>query len=279
MRPAGSQRKLVPKGSNVKEIIMIRFIKVLAAGLPLLCAGFAFGEIAGSKHDFSAQAWSDNEICKPCHTPHNGDVSVTGRLWAHTLSTATYKYHGSRGTATDGTTTTDNADATITQSGMDNASRLCLSCHDGTVALDSFMGKDGGSTGKSSGDFAGAAGLYNPNIGGAAVGAASADLSNDHPVGYAAHFDETSGSAGAYRYKPLSTVTAAGLKLAKSPDAFPAGKLDQLGNPVTYTNYYSVSCVTCHNVHNGGTGTAPDERGLLRMSNVGSAMCLTCHNK
>jgi hypothetical protein len=162
---------------------------------------------------------------------------------------------------------------------VDSASRLCLSCHDGTVALDSFMGKDGGSTGKSISDLAGAGGLYNPNIGGAAVGAATADLSNDHPVGYAAHYDETNGSAGHYRYKPLATVNAAGLKLAKSPDAFPAGKVDQTGAPVTYTNYFSVSCVTCHNVHNAGTGTAPDERGLLRMSNVGSAMCLTCHNK
>jgi mono/diheme cytochrome c family protein len=258
---------------------MRNLIKILAAGLPLMFAGFAFGDIAGSKHDFSAQSWSDNQICKPCHTPHNADVSITGRLWAHTMSTATYKSHGTRGTSTDGTTTTDGADATVTQSGMDSASRLCLSCHDGTVALDSFMGKDGGSTGKSIGDLADPGGLYNPNVGGAAVGAASADLSNDHPVGYAAHYDETTASAGHYRYKPLATVNGAGLKLAISPDAFPGGKVDQSGNPVTYTKYYAVSCITCHNVHNAGTGTAPDERGLLRMSNTSSSMCLTCHNK
>jgi hypothetical protein len=264
---------------------MTRFLKVLAAGLPLLCAGFAFGEISGSKHDFSAQAWSDNQICKPCHTPHNADVSVTGRIWAHTMSTATYKYHGTRGSSTDTTTTTDGANATITQSGVDSASRLCLSCHDGTVALDSFMGKDGGSTGKSISDLVANGGLYNPNLGGAAVGAATADLSNDHPVGYSAHVDETKGSKDPvtgkiteYYYKPIASITV-DLKLAKSPDAFPAGQVDQSGNPVTYTNYYSVSCVTCHNVHNAGTGTAPDERGLLRKSNTGSALCLTCHNK
>jgi hypothetical protein len=115
---------------------------------------------------------------------------------------------------------------------MDNASRLCLSCHDGTVALDSFMGKDGGSTGKSISDLAGAGGLYNPNIGAGvtgagAVGGSTADLSNDHPVGYAAHYDETSGTAPDYRYKPKATVDAAGLKLAISPDAFPGGKVDQ----------------------------------------------------
>jgi len=257
---------------------MTKLLKFVAAGLPLLWTGFAFGEIAGSKHDFSSYAWSDNQICKPCHTPHNANVSITGRIWAHTLSTASYKYHGTRGTSTDGTTTTDAADATITQSGIDSASRLCLGCHDGTVALDSFMGKDGGSTGKSIGDLASGDGLYNPNIGGAAVGAATADLSNDHPVGYSAHVDETKGNGVEYYYKPISSITV-NLKLAKSPDAFPAGKFDQNGTPITYTNYYSVSCVTCHNVHNAGTGTAPDERGLLRISNTGSALCLTCHNK
>src|SRR6476646_2104607 len=124
---------------------MTRYLKFLAAAVPMLAAGFAYGEITGSKHDFSAAAWSDNQICKPCHTPHNADVSVTGRIWAHTMSTATYKTHGTRGTSTDGTTTTDAANGSVTQSGMDSASRLCLSCHDGTVALDSFMGKDGGS--------------------------------------------------------------------------------------------------------------------------------------
>ena len=256
---------------------MTRYLKFLAAAVPMLAAGFAYGEITGSKHDFSAQAWSDNQICKPCHTPHNADVSLTGRIWAHTMSTATYKYHG--GTASgfqDKSTSQDGATATKTQADLDNATRLCLSCHDGTVALDSFRGKNGGPTGKSISDFKDDTKLYNPNIGGANVGDSSADLSNDHPVGYSAHVDETKGSGTEYYYKPIAGIAAA-LKLATSPDPFPAGKTNQSGQPITYTNYYSVSCVTCHDVHNGKD--ADGGKGLLRMSNQGSALCLTCHNK
>src|SRR5215216_5162445 len=118
---------------------MTRYLKFLAAAVPMIAAGFAYGEITGSKHDFSSQAWSDNQICKPCHTPHNADVSLTGRIWAHTMSTAQYTYHG--GTVSgfnDKSTSRDAASVTKQQTDMDNATRLCLSCHDGTVALDSF---------------------------------------------------------------------------------------------------------------------------------------------
>ena len=118
---------------------MLRRLRYLAAvAIPLLAAPLAFGDIAGSKHDFSAATWSNQQICKPCHTPHNaGAQALTGRLWAHTLSTQTYKYHGLRTTPADGITTTDDASGSAAQTDMDSASRLCLSCHDGTVALDS----------------------------------------------------------------------------------------------------------------------------------------------
>jgi hypothetical protein len=36
----------------------------------------AWGLIGGSGHDFSAEAWSNNEICLPCHTPHNADTTM-----------------------------------------------------------------------------------------------------------------------------------------------------------------------------------------------------------
>ena len=257
---------------------MTRLFKFVAAAAPLLAATLAFGEISGSKHDFSQYSWSDNQICKPCHTPHNADVSLTGRLWAHTLSTATYKYHG--GTVSgfkDGSTSQEAGTGTAAQTDMDYATRLCLSCHDGTIALDSFMGKDGTSDGKKIGDADGQHGSVNANLGG---GGATPDLTNDHPVGYKAHVDDTVYSTlpdgtKDYRYNPVSSIKTK-LKLATSPDVYPAGTVDRTGTSVAGTNYASVSCVTCHNVHNAG---APDEAGLLRMSNVGSAMCLTCHNK
>lgn len=249
---------------------MNRFLRFLAATVPVIAATFAFGEITGSKHDFTAASWSDQAICKPCHTPHNAIATgITGRLWAHTLSTATYTYHGTGTKPTDQITSTDSGTGAANQSDMDGATRLCLSCHDGTVALDSFLGKSG----PVDGQVIGTAGH------GDVVANLGTDLSNDHPVGYKAMYKENIGTAGHFRYKPLATATAAGLKFATSQDvnaAVPAGSLDQSGAAITYTNWPSVSCVTCHDVHNG---SQPTERGLLRVSNVGSALCLDCHNK
>ena len=244
-----------------------------AAALPLLATSFARAEgIQNSAHDFSAATWSDQEICKPCHTPHNAlDTNLTGRLWAHTLSTATYVYHGG-GTSADGSTRPDGGTGSAGQSDFDIASRLCLSCHDGTVALDSFMGKEGVSDGKFIGSDADH-GAATANLG---SGAVANDLTNDHPVGFKALYKEYQQHGGHYSYKPAASVDTAGLKLVTSPTAVPAGTLDQNGNPVTYTNVPSISCVTCHNVHNGGpTG----EEGLLRITNQGSNLCLTCHDK
>lgn len=88
-----------------------------------------------------------DEICRPCHTPHNASTEV-GYIWNHALSTATWTLH-------------EDADPA---SVMSSASRLCLSCHDGTVALDSYGGKTG--TVFMSGD---------EKLG--------TDLINDHPIG------------------------------------------------------------------------------------------------
>ena len=260
---------------------MTRWIKLLAAAVPLLAAGFASGAITGSKHDFSAATWSDQQICKPCHTPHNADISLTGRIWAHDLSTATYKYHGGTVAGADGSTSTDAGTGTAAQTDMDNASRLCLSCHDGTVALDSFMGKNGGkpTAGTKIGALTQTQVGYNPDL-------ATPDLSNDHPVGYKAAYKEDQAFSGHMPYKPTASVMAAGLKLAISKTALPASYTWRAGLkpdgttpaavPGQAVNYYSVSCVTCHNVHNAG---AAGERGLLAISNQGSALCLTCHDK
>ena len=257
---------------------MKRLLKFFAAAtMSLLAANFAYAEgIQNSKHDFSAATWSDKEICKPCHTPHNAvDTNLTGRLWAHTLSTATYVYHG--GTATgDGSTRPEAGTGSATQADMDVATRLCLSCHDGTVALDSFMGKDGVSDGKFIGDAGGQHGAATANLGNGQV---ANDLTNDHPVGYKAVYDENSGQnaagTGHYRYKPRAGAVAAGLRFATSKTPVSAGVVDRTTGTAVTGNLPSISCVTCHDVHNG----AGHEDGLLRMSNEGSAMCLTCHDK
>src|SRR3989338_6636926 len=73
------------------------------------------------------------EICVFCHTPHGSDSSAAVPLWNRTRSTATYQTYSDLGTAT--------MDADSAPIG--GVSLACLSCHDGTQALDSVLNSQG----------------------------------------------------------------------------------------------------------------------------------------
>ncbi|MBI2522626.1 MAG: cytochrome c3 family protein [Bdellovibrio sp.] len=88
-------------------------------------------DIAGSAHDFTATGWGDGNICKVCHTPHNANTTIPNSpLWNHAVTTATFTPYSS-----------STLNASVGQ--PTGVSKLCLSCHDGTVAADSFGGRLG----------------------------------------------------------------------------------------------------------------------------------------
>lgn len=212
----------------------IPLVAWLAAGAVSVAIGYVAGTtglanaaIVGTAHDFSASGWNaSGEICVTCHTPHNADTSVAGApLWNHTVTQAVFTLYSS-----------NSLDVIVAQ--PDGASRLCLSCHDGTVALDAFS-------------------RANPVPGTFVQGAAllSPDLNNDHPIS----FEYTAGLAaqdGSLR-DPTNFVTSLGGTIQR--DFMRGGTRMQ--------------CSACHEVH----GTQFDK--FLRVSNAGSALCLTCHNK
>jgi predicted CXXCH cytochrome family protein len=233
-------------------------IRYLAVAAIMLMASTAYGAgIVGSAHDFSDEGWADSEICKPCHTPHNAvEASVSSRLWNHQLSTASYTLHGARGS---GQGTTLDVTRAGGQADMDMGSRLCLSCHDGTVALDSFGGKTGTvmiGTERASADL-------------------GTDLSNDHPVGVAAVYrDEYAPTPGHFPYNDITAVKAAGLRFAALGTTRTGTNRAGVANSTM--NNEVVSCITCHNPHENAEGT---DKYLLRVNNAGSNLCLTCHDK
>jgi predicted CXXCH cytochrome family protein len=203
-----------------------------AAVLVGLVGTMANAQIASSRHNFTSYGWSGGEICKPCHTPHFADTSVP-RLWNHALTTATYTMHGGSGTAVDD---------------FDTVSRMCMSCHDGTVALDSFGGMSGTT-------FVGPV----ANLG--------TDLTDDHPVGSDAEYPPTplpSWWSGSFQ-----PTTGTGSTVGSGATALRLKAWDDAG-----TTKQVVGCTTCHNAHNRGGYSH-----MTAISNAGSQLCLVCHIK
>lgn len=200
----------------------------LACAALLGLATTANAQITNSDHDFSSFGWSGGEICKPCHTPHFANPTA-GALWNHELTSATYTmFEGGTGTAV--------AD-------IDTGTRLCMSCHDGTVALDSF----GGTTGT------------NMIPGSANIGT---DLQNDHPMGSDAIYPTAT-----------STSFVAQDVNHRVPGTWGTLRLRSWTNP-TGTEEFVVGCRTCHDPHNRG-----NFGHMLTFSNQSSHLCLTCHIK
>lgn len=96
------------------------------------------GTNSANKHNLSITgpgnivAVSETQICIFCHTPHSAVTDTTlinGPLWNHKLSNASYGF-----TNQSSTKTLINA-FTMPSRAVDGASKMCMSCHDGTVGI------------------------------------------------------------------------------------------------------------------------------------------------
>ena len=188
---------------------LVGLLTVAVAGLFLGGVASAQG-ITGSAHDFSQTGAfnAGGEMCVVCHTPHNADLVVTDApLWNHQVTAASFTVYAGPGTL----------DATVGQ--PTGVSKLCLSCHDGTVALDNFGGTTTGTI---------------IIAGGANVGI---DLSNDHPI--------------SLTYDTALSTTDGGLN-------DPATANSGLGGTISGDLLFggSLECGSCHDVHDtAGNGS------------------------
>lgn len=196
-----------------------------------------------TKHNFTSQTYSPNaffygtnRVCSFCHTAHNGDPTDPAPLWNHENSAQTYDMY-------------DSPSMDMSQTLQpNNGSLVCLSCHDGTIAINSLnnvpgpegagtYGTPGGSALDGAGKLTSASNSY--------VGT---NLQDDHPVGIL--YDHT-----------------------KDGDFFA-----KTGNPALYPDKLLsegiyVECNSCHDPHDNTYGN------FLVESNANSALCGRCHNK
>ncbi|MHC4287473.1 MAG: cytochrome c3 family protein [Planctomycetota bacterium] len=178
----------------------------------------AFAAITSSAHDFSGASWNttDQDICGVCHTPHGGTQQGDAPLWGHAMITDTSGY-----TMYSSDTMNYGADP----NGPDGESLLCLSCHDGSLALDT-----GGSTTVMTGT--------------AKVGP---DLSGSHPISFV-YADDTDSELVASTDADVQTLLGAGGKVQCSSchDVHDGADLGTDGYLLRMANTNSDLCLTCH---------------------------------
>ncbi len=135
---------------------------MLALALVALAAGSAGAQIERTVHNLAAaniKLHGDSKsvgVCIFCHTPH--DARPTSGLWNRNLQALTYKLYES-----------STMQAQVSQ--PNGSSRLCLSCHDGILALSNMRVAP----------MSGKVANMPPLTGSASFGT---DLSNDHPISF-----------------------------------------------------------------------------------------------
>ena len=188
------------------------------------------------------------EICRVCHVPHDHQLSTkyyeTGLLWNRELSSENYiMYDQAWSSSIDGTVSAQ----------PDGTAVLCLGCHDGTVALDTFD-KYGGTAGRElgTGDY------YDAGFKVGVVSGSDLDLTGTHPISVT--YDDS--------------VAARGLNDSGTTTIGTSGFIDDV------LDADKVQCSSCHDVHDSPKAVAGTH--LLRVQNGNadpSGLCLTCHDK
>ena len=209
----------------------------------------AFGQAAmgGDSHDFSStgpavnpnltESLYDDQICVVCHAPHldESDAVIVAYeatyLWNRSNSDATtYSMYDSN--TIDGTQ--DAVPAT--------ESKMCLSCHDGSVGLEDFDGNEGGTT------------VVQDSAKAGTYAAGNLDLSREHPISLT--YDEGADTG------LIAPATAEGDGI----------------NLYTDGGVARVECGSCHDPHLQNIDVAAEDN-LLRIPNAQSALCTACHDK
>ncbi len=231
--------------------------------------------IVGSKHDFTTgNGWSFNNnpadpetVCGVCHVPHHADKDA-GPLWGHqTISSSGWTMYAQ--TVGAGAQSSPGANVQHLVPTAPKASSLaCLSCHDGSIAINAYGGNPG------SVSLSGNAAISFDQ-------GANKNLSHSHPISFK-YQDVVGLGAGKdqWIYDENSSVLVPD---ANSPTFTPGGNMSIKG--FLLDGQGNLECSSCHDVHNQeGSAYHPVMNPKMVKINgtrngVGSLLCRSCHNK
>ena len=277
-------------GNTRSVIVVSALIAIMAVGV---ASAASVPDVRNTKHNLSAsgpgtvKAVSETQVCVFCHTPHAATSGVTP-LWNRALSNATYAVY-----------TSSSLDANAIQGSLDQpggSSKLCLSCHDGTLAIGNVnvLSGQGATTpgsvsipmtgtgpGGAMPEGAGAGTGFTRNIG--------VDLTNDHPISlnYTSALATRDGElrpVDASQKWPPGSGAVIGIR---APGFRPAVPLEATGA----AGVGQLQCASCHDPHVREADPARGNQKFLRRNRfqeatptntydgVNDIICLACHDK
>ncbi|MCM0083746.1 cytochrome C [Geomonas sp. Red32] len=296
-----------------KVLATVAAVGCLAAASTALGGLPAGTGVNGSLHDMTVvvgpQADSMARVCVFCHTPHHAQSSDGGYnlpLWNHDIPDVTTYTPYAWATPMN----SNNGEFTITDP-LAGPSRLCMSCHDGAVAVDehnSAFGKDASQATTSIANVT----TYTNQQGRGALGK---DLTQTHPIGFdyveIAAWRNSNSQNGALdsNHNPTgdTEIVSAdkGYALSITVENTTQGKYNyvqrNVGGKRIVDNLYGaniMTCATCHEVHNkenatqdnftdgpknltvsGTTYPMAAPNYFLYAKQSESLICLSCHVK
>jgi len=217
--------------------MLVRRVLLVSAVLVLML-GPVQAQVATTSHDLTSLTGDTaDRVCAYCHTPHMATGAASqDPLWNHNLSaTASYGVYGS-----GSLDAADIADIGAAVAGSATTTHLCMSCHDGTIALGALYNAPNAGAVTTIGAIGNIVGT------GADMGTSLAD---DHPVNFT--YNTALATADGELEDPTANATVAAL-------------LDGTGK---------VQCSSCHDPHDDTFSP------FLVIDNAASALCSTCHQK
>lgn len=217
--------------------------------------------IISTKHNFSLtgpgpiKSSTEEQVCVFCHTPHHAGTAAP--LWNRTMSSAVYQLYSSATLLSP----------TSPAIQPDKDSKLCLSCHDGTVAIGAVVNV-GGAASTISMQQSGAPITTLPSSSSAYLGT---DLSGHHPVSIEINAllitdKQTQCNDGTVSFKICPPQTGQPVQLRPTNNSYGGSSAPRWG----------VQCTSCHDPHRDPN---PPRSVFLRVGDANNTdqLCTTCH--
>jgi predicted CXXCH cytochrome family protein len=215
----------------MKRLLVSLGVSFALVAIPVVALG---QDLSSSPHDFTtgnvgnAPYNTAAGMCVSCHMPHSDYDGAQAPLWGHDTTNTAAGQFTMYSSAT--------MDATV-PAGPQGVSQACLSCHDGTIAVNAYPGNTAAAVSITAGD--------------ALLGQ---DLSNDHPISI--EYD-----AGGAEFFNRPTANWAGTATDSLPLYANQVECGSCHNPHDHTTFTANTvsgsaflrdnatdiCVTCHN--------------------------------